>query len=184
MKRAATFVVLSTLACTFVAAAEMGWRDRSGKAVPDTSDQRVVKGFGGWLVVTSDADWEAKWDTPSDNTPAFTTVDEVALGQTITILVFYANPRFDAKRAIKVSCDITVTRPDGSKSIDKNGIECASGHVMGPAANLRLSNFVLKVLAEPSDPPGRWGVDVTVRDDIAKISVPLRTHFVLKGASG
>ena len=108
-------------------AAEVGWRSRDGKPVENTASQRSVQGFGGWLVVTPDADWEQKWNTPKENTPSFNTADEVHQGETLTILVFFANPRLDQQRHLKVTCDIRVTRPDKTLSLNERGVACAEG---------------------------------------------------------
>ena len=184
MKSPATVLLLSTLAWAIASSAEMGWRDKEGRPVPNSPDQKVVNGFGGWVIVTPDEDWEEKWNTPTENTPAFATADEVVLGKSVTILVFFASPKVDTKRNIKVSCDLVVTRPNGSKSIDEKHMDCASGPLRGAAENLRLTNLVVKFVGEPNDPPGKWVVDVTVRDEVAKVSVPLQTYFTLKGPSG
>lgn len=184
MRTLATFVLLSAFAWTVASSAEVGWRDDDGRPVPDSASQKTVDGFGAWVIVTPDQDWEAKWNTPAENAPGFSIADEVELGQSVTILVFFANPRTDTKGSIKVSCDLLVTRPDGSTSMDEKGVDCASGPLLGAPENVRLTNLVLKFVGEPNDPPGKWVVDVAVRDDNANASVPLQTSFVLKGPSG
>jgi hypothetical protein len=168
----------------FASASDVGWRDSSGQVVPDSQDQKVVNGFGAFVIVTSDQDWEEKWSTPSDSTPGFTTADEVPFGKKLTILVFFANPKPDAKGDIRITCDLKVTRPDGSTSISQKGVDCASGALTGPPENLRLTQMVAEFIGEAGDPPGQWVVEVIVRDENADATVPLRTGFVLKDSGG
>lgn len=180
MMRSAITVAVLALVSGMASAAEMGWRNRDGSPVEDTPSQKSVNGFGGWLVVTPDADWEEKWNTPRENTPSFNTADDVHRGETLTILIFFANPRLDDQRHMKVTCDLCVTRPNKTFSINESGVTCAEGVIDGDPANLYLSNMVVKFVGEPKDPPGTWLVEVTLHDANAEIAVPLQTTFELK----
>jgi|SRR5580658_1120103 hypothetical protein len=167
------------LVVSAVFAAQVHWLGTDGKPIPDEDARRSVGGFGGWLVVTPDADWEKKWDTPSDTMPAFTTAEKVHRGQTLSILIFYANPQVDSHSSISVSCDFRVTRPNGTRSIDAKHMRCASGPIAGEPTALRLSNQLLKFIGEAGDPLGKWTVEVTLHDEHAKLTVPLETEFDL-----
>ena len=160
--------------------AEPGWIERGGKPLVEDTSRRSVAGFGGWLVVTPDVDWEAKWNTPKENTPSFNTADDVRQGETLTILVFFANPRLDKQRRAKVTCDIRVTRPDRTLSTNERGVLCAEGGAYGDSSTVYLSNLVVGFVGEPKDPLGTWVVDVTLHDDNASIVVPLKATFELK----
>jgi hypothetical protein len=175
----ATVAVLTLLDHGAIAA-EVGWRDSAGKPAPESPAQRSVNGFGGWLMVTPDKDWKEKWNTPAESTPMFTTADHVRQGETITILVFFSNAKLTADRSVNITCDLRVTRPDKTFSIDEKAVTCASGPIPGPATNLYLSNLVLGFVGEPNDPPGKWLVEVMLHDNVAKIDIPLQTSFVLK----
>ena len=48
---------VSMLSAT-IAYDEGGWVDRNGNPVPNSDDMKSAGGFGGWLVVTPDADSE------------------------------------------------------------------------------------------------------------------------------
>ena len=39
------------------------------------------------------------------------------------------------------------------------------------------------LLAEPADPPGQWTVVVVLTDAVRGVSVPLKAHYPLTGAS-
>ena len=93
------------------------WRDENGNLAPNTEARSAVSGFGGSLVVTSDADWRSKWETPSNTVPHFTEAKAVARGKHIFILIFFANPKLTEKGTADLVCDIDVTRPDGSSSV-------------------------------------------------------------------
>ena len=159
--------------------AEPGWIERGGKPLVEDTSRRSVAGFGGWLVVTPDPDWEAKWNTPAETTPQFNTAENVRIGETLTILIFYGNPRPDAQGDIDIRCDFRVTRPDGTRSVDAKSLDCASGKLDGPPNHLRLSSQLLMFVGEPNDPRGKWTVDVTLYDKHAKLALPLSTSFEL-----
>lgn len=146
---------------------------------PADPTRKTVSGFSGWLVITPDADWEKKWNTPRNETPAFTISDEVRLGETLNILIFYANPKVSAQATIDVRCEIKVTRPDGAMELDEKNLDCASGPIAGPATDMRLSGNTLQFVGEASDPPGKWTVEVTLHDVNARVTVPLRAHFTM-----
>ncbi|EAR59560.1 hypothetical protein [Neptuniibacter caesariensis] len=178
MKQILVFILCYLLQAG-IAQAE-GWYTQDGEVVPNSDSIKSIAGFGAWLVVTPDKDWEEKWDTPPETTPYFTEASEVSYGDYLTILTFFINPALNEQGEVKLLCDIKVTRPDGTFSIDMDGIECASGVLKGNPRNVRLTSIVLKYIAEKDDLLGKWGVDVTVRDSNRRVDIPLKTHFVLK----
>jgi hypothetical protein len=179
MKRLIAWALWGCVAAQISVAAEPGWIGPNAQPAPESAYRRSVGGFGGWLVVTPDQDWEAKWNTPATTVPQFTTADEVHVGKTLTILIFYGNPRSTAAGAIDIQCDIRVIRPDGTRSVDAHDVDCASGKIQGSPTNLRLSNRLLKFVGEFADPLGTWTIEVTFRDKNAQVAVPLRTTFKL-----
>ena len=48
-----------------------GWQDRNNGPATDTASRRSVDGFGGMMIITPDADWEEKWNTPSGTSPFY-----------------------------------------------------------------------------------------------------------------
>lgn len=86
------------------------WRDEHGNLAPNTEARSAVKGFGGWVVVTSDADWQRKWETSPDAVPRFTGANTVSRGKHLFILTFFANPELTENRDADVTCDIDVVR--------------------------------------------------------------------------
>jgi hypothetical protein len=155
-----------------------GWRDRQGDPVADTDDRKSVDGFGGWLIVTSDADWKKKWETPSDTTPDFTTARKVPRGKRVFVLSFFVNPRLDAEGKAEVRCDIDLAAPDGTIATHQEDLVCFQGPLKDPRL-VYLSGPVVGFSGDPGDPGGDWEVRVTLRDKVRNVAVPLKTSFTL-----
>lgn len=170
--------LLMTLA--LIAHAETGgWVTKDGKAVPNSDAMKSINGFGGWLVVTPDSDWEAKWNTSPETIPKFSEAKNVSYGEKLTILPFYINPKTNASGELDVLCDIKVTRPDGSSSADTKGVKCAAGKLQGDPRNVRLSSAVIQFIGEKDDLPGEWIVEVALTDKVRNTMIPLKAHFNL-----
>jgi hypothetical protein len=175
--RAASLVVLAFLA--FIASAQVGWLDKQGHAVADSESRKSREGFGGWILVTSDADWEAKWNTPSSTVPNFAQATTVARGKRVFVLIFFANPQLNLAGEANVTCDINVIRPDGSTSTNQSNLVCFKGVLHGNPQMTYLSVPVIAFVGDPGDPAGEWVVRVTLQDNNRKVGVPLRTSFFL-----
>jgi len=155
-----------------------GWVDSEGNRIPNSSDIKNVSGFGGSLVVTPDADWAEKWETPHDTVPYFSTADVVKVGERLTILTFYINPKVDSSGNVRIVCDILVIRPDGTHSVDER-MACVSGELNGDPRSVRLSPAILQFTGEANDPIGRWTVEVKLVDLVRGVEIPLETTFDL-----
>ena len=160
-------------------AQDFGWRGSDGKFTPDTESRKTSKGFAGWLLTTSDPDWEAKWNTPEHETPAFNEADTVRKGETVYTLIFLVNPKVRGDGEVEVRCDLRVVRPDGTLSIDEKNVECMKGTLPGNPYSLRLAAPVLGFVGEAADPVGTWNVEVTLRDVPRGVTMVLRTSFKL-----
>jgi hypothetical protein len=143
-------------------------------------DRRAVDGFGGWVLVTSDANWQAKWETPSSTMPTFTVARDVARGKKVFALIFFANPQLDRAKQANVTCDIEMTRPDGSVSTRQSDQVCFSGALQGDPHDTYLSVPVIGFVGDPGDPAGTWRIRVTLKDNNRHVSVPLQTSFNLR----
>jgi hypothetical protein len=91
----------------------------------------------------------------------------------------FSNPQLDATGAASVSVDIDVKRPDGSSSSHAENAVCTRGTLSAPSDSLFICGQVVEFTGEPGDPLGTWSVDIVVKDDVRKVSVPLNTDFVL-----
>lgn len=157
---------------------EAGWRDRQGTPAADTDNRKSVDGFGGWVIVTSDADWQKKWETPADTTPDFTAAEQVPRGKQVFVLSFFANPQLDSKGKAEVRCDIDLLGPDGTVATHQKDVVCFQGSLKDPRLAY-LSGPVVAFRGDPGDPSGEWEVRVTLRDKVRNVSVSLKTSFTL-----
>ncbi len=157
-----------------------GWVSKDGRPIPNSDTMKSINGFGGSLIVTPDRDWEEKWNTLPETVPYFSEAKHVSYGEQLTILVFYINPKIDSSGTVNILCDIKVTRPDGSTSIDARGVQCAEGKLQGNPRNVRLTSAVIKYVGEAGDPPGKWIIDIALMDQVRGTVVPLKTHFNLQ----
>jgi hypothetical protein len=147
---------------------------------PYSESRMRIDGFDGMLMITPDADWREKWDTPPDTVPRFNISHEVSEGGQLWILPFFSNPRGDAEGQANVTCDIVVVRPDGSLSQSLLDAECMRGPLPPQPTNVFLAKQLLGFMAEPSDLRGRWIVKVTLRDKVRGVELPLQTWFDVK----
>jgi hypothetical protein len=159
---------------------EWTWTDAQGTRVADVPARKSIKGFGGWLLVTSDQDWEQKWNTHSGGPPQFTEATTVRKGSRIFVLIFFANPALSKAKEANVLCDIEVIRPDKSYSQRQREVVCFMGALDGPPTNLYLAVPVIGFVGEDTDPPGRWTVRVSVKDTIRGVKIPLEANFTLQ----
>ena len=173
-------VALLSLIAMSGRAEDLVWKDQNGKPAADTEFRKTKQGFGGWLVVTSDADWQKKWETSPETVPQFTTTTTVERGKTIFILIFFSNPRLDDHKNADVTCNIEVTRPDKTKSVYQKDAPCFHGEMKGVPTNVYLCQAILQFVGEPKDPAGKWLVNVVLKDDHRGIELPLKTSFTLK----
>jgi len=158
---------------------EGGWVTRDGKPAPNSDSIKSINGFGGWLIVTQDNDWESKWNTPPETVPYFSEASTVKYGEQLTILTFFINPKIDHTGSIHLVCSIKITKPDGSQSVSAEDIDCAKGKLNGNPRSIRMTSAVLKFIGEGGDPPGKWVVEVDVKDTVRNITVPLKAGFTL-----
>jgi len=140
----------------------------------------ATRGFDALLVITADADWQAKWNTPPEVQPRFTAADMVREGGKLTLLVFVSNMTLDAAGSTDILCDYVVTRPDGSRSLDAQDKPCLRQAVTGGTGNVYLTDNHIEFLAEPGDQRGTWQVAITVTDRVSGREVPLTGKFELK----
>lgn len=158
---------------------EFYWLMDDGTKAPNKENQKSISGFGAWLLVTPDKNWEQKWDTPFENAPYFVEAKNVTLGEELTILPFFANPELDKTSKFEILCDIKVEKPDGTFSINEKNMTCAEGKLEQNAKSIFLTDTVIKYIGEKGDPFGVWTVYFVMKDSVRGVSVPLKTSFNL-----
>jgi len=158
---------------------ESGWKDPLGRIQPDTESRKAANGFGGWLLVTADSDWETKWNTQAETVPRFSEVRQTERGQPLYALTFFSNPKLTANGDADISCDIDLRKPDGSVSYQQTNATCFKGVLRGRPGYLYLSAPVVRFIGEQDDPHGEWQVRITLKDNVGRIQLPLQTSFIL-----
>ncbi|MDD2685949.1 MAG: hypothetical protein PHY62_07315 [Gallionella sp.] len=156
------------------------WKDRQGRAVPNTDAQKSANGFGGMLLITSDADWEKKWNTQPENTPHFTQAKNIGMGKKIFALTFFSNPLLNDKGEADVTCDIELFKPDGTTAMHQADAPCFKGKLKSNPHYLYLSAPVVAFVGETGDPLGEWRMSIALKDNLRKVTVPLKASFVLQ----
>jgi hypothetical protein len=165
---------------TSALAQEAGWRDAHGQPVPETEARRSVNGLGGFLLVTPDANWREKWDTPANTVPHFNEAKTVERGQQVFVLIFFSNPKKRGDGRADLTCDLDAVRPDGSVSSHQENAVCYQGELRGDAYAMYLATPVIGFTGDPDDPAGTWTVRVSLKDNVSKTVLPLKTSFTLK----
>jgi hypothetical protein len=150
-----------------------------GKPVPKSSSRKIVQGFDGMLLVTPDADWRKKWET-KDRVPHFNQASEVHAGGKLFILTFFSNPRLNADGNTDVMCDVAVIRPDGSYSANQTDIPCLQVQLKENPRHIFLAPTVIEYVEEASDLRGEWKVEVTLKDKVRGVELPLKTSFFVR----
>lgn len=173
-------ILLLTSTAAVASQGDVGWRSPDGSPAPQTEWRKSREGFGGWLLITPDADWREKWETPPEETPSLNTTDRVAMGETITALIFFVNPAVGENGHIDIRCDLRVIRPDGTTAADVPGLECKTGALAGSPYNMRLSEPALQFVGEPGDPLGEWVIEVDLTDVHRGVTLSLKGRFVLE----
>ena len=163
-----------------VSFAESGWRDMNGNAIPDSATAKSKAGFGATLVITSDKDWERKWDTSPETIPYFSEAKEVKVGKELFVLTFVSNPLVGETGMTDVSCDFLVVRPNGTKSVNTLNMPCLNVKLMTNPTHVFHTTAWLKFTATRSDPRGIWKVSVRIRDNLRNVDIPLETSFRVK----
>lgn len=180
MKQLLLIAALLSLFSTAASAQSGLWRDQDGKPVAETASMKSQDGFAGSIVVTTDTDWKKKWETPPDTKPNFTAADKVAAGQPLTLLIFFSNAKPDGAGKTNVRCDLSLVDPKGKVTVLKQDTVCFDGAVQGPPQNIYLSRPIVATSFEASDPVGTWSYEVVLRDEVRKVSLPLRASVTLK----
>jgi hypothetical protein len=115
----------------------------------------------------------------SSTSPHFNAASTVARGKSVTILTFFGNPRLDAEGKADLTCDIDLIEPGGKSAMHQAGLVCFRGALQGGPNKVYLAAPSIDIGTTASDTPGTYTVRVTLRDNLRKTVLPLKTSFVL-----
>jgi len=133
---------------------------------------KEVKGFAATVIITPDPEWKRKWSAPAAEVPAVDPVDSVRIGGKVWAVVFLSNPLPDKTGKVDVTCDFRLVRPNGQISTHRD-LQALHGKMTAPSSSTFLSEFVLTMDAEPTDPVGEWVMELVVRDRNRGVEVPI-----------
>jgi hypothetical protein len=166
------------LLATLLLASPIAAAQQAPAVAPSDADQGEADGFRAIALLTSDPEWMEEWRKPAGGGgPNFPTAHEVRDGGQLSLVLVLSNPGVEAAGVANVGCDVRVTRPDGSVSIDERNVDCFKGELPGGPDSLYLAAAGVTFLSEPSDPRGVWVIDATLTDRVRGVSVPLQVAF-------
>ena len=173
---------LALLACSLAAAVQAEEAIATAQPMIDTEARKTHDGFTGAMLATTDRDWAGKWNNPGGEKPDFTLATTVAPGKPVFVLVFFVNPKLDGDGNANVRCDIRITGPDGTVTLDKKDSACFEGKYAGGPNDVALAPGSINFSGEPDDPEGFWTFEVMLRDANRDTQLPLKTGFTLARA--
>lgn len=148
--------------------------------MPQSDANKTVDGFSAMLLITSDRDWQEKWNTAEDVIPQFNTVDSVATGDTISLLTFFSNPATTPEGVVKIRCDLKMIKPGGVVGTDMKDVLCFPEVKLPNPRNVQLTSMAVMFQAEPSDPKGVWTFQIVVHDTLGRRDIALRKQFTVE----
>ncbi len=154
-------------------------KDQNGKPIScseDSSKIKWVKGFGGVLLLSSDLKVFETWDTKPE-IPVITTIDKVSRNGTLLPVVVFISPGITASGEADVTCELTIRKPDGTIYGETMNLTGWKGRYLAPPANLMLTKDRIGLHIEPADPLGTYTIDVTLRDKVRQVELPLHATF-------
>lgn len=117
------------------------------------------------VLITADKAACDKWfKINSEAVPHLTKVNQAFRYQDLSLLVFFKEPGLDRNGRAKIYYDVKVISPDGSILVDQKHVKVIDGIISNDKI-VRLSDETLQLTFE--EPPGKYLVQVAVKDDIA-----------------
>ena len=128
-------------------------------------------GIDALLITSPDLNITDKWKkTESESIPRFSTVSSVVKKQYFNTLLLFSDYKLDSNQNVKISCDIKVISPDKSICFEQKNIKAFNRTVKNGKLVL-LSDAILNICFEDSDPLGSYIIETTSYDNISGTSV-------------
>ncbi len=140
--------------------------------------RRSNNGFGATVVVTTDPEWKRKWGTPTSRVPRVTPAKALRVGEKVWALLFLTNPLQDESGNVDVTCDLRMIRPNGRIS-EHREVKALRKKTIPVPGQTYMSEFVLTMVGEETDPVGEWVVEFVVRDRKRGVEVPVVSRYTL-----
>jgi hypothetical protein len=156
-----------------------GWHDMEGKALPDTSYRKFSDGFGAELLFTDqDEDVFKRWNIPS-YVFEMPSTNKIEKGKIITALIIFSGCAKDAKGNCNVIANYKFWQPDGKLYGDIPKVEVWVDKPAPLYKSLGLSTGNIRIRIEPHEPIGKYTVDAEVIDLNKKVTLLLRSDFLV-----
>ena len=183
---AITFAILSGALVCMVSAepnakasqSDQGWFQNGTNRV-EMPNMKSSKGFGASLCLTDDTQFFDDWNKESPGVK-IKEMKRATRNKPFFTVVIFVNPSTDSKKQCNVTGDITIRKPDGTVY---GAMTNANFWVALPApkpGELQLAVEYMGTVIEKKDPPGKYSVEVIVRDNIKKAEISLSDSFVVE----
>ena len=131
-------------------------------------------GFGAQLFLTASEKFFDNWNKPK--TPKLLLAQDARRNVPIFTAILFVDPGTDTTKRAKVTCHVIVRKPDGTVYGEDDFIGWDGKYVF-PPHNLQLAEGRMGIRIEPDDPAGIYTVEATIRDEIKKVELRLKTTF-------
>jgi hypothetical protein len=93
--------------------------------------------------------------------------------------ILFVGPGIGDDGISKVTCHAIIRKPDGSV-YGEGDLVGWEGKYLGNLHDLQLAQGRMGIRIEPQDPAGTYTVEVTVRDLVKKVELPLKVTFTVE----
>lgn len=159
------------------------WQSETGAAPdPDNEWRKSAGEFGAMMFITGKyQEFIEAWEKPASPTyvPNISTTETAVRGQTVRVMVMFANCTEDKDGNCHVLVDFTIKRPDGTIYASFKEKDLWKGKK--PPKNMTfLGNASLGVEIEQDDPYGVYKIQASIRDLNGGHSFDLVQHLTVK----
>ena len=177
MKIPLYFLIAALCGASLLGDDSTAWRKNGKPDVVDTPNVKSKKGFGAQLFLTQNAQFFVDWN--KQETPSLITLknDKALRNVPLFTVIFFVDPGTDSKGSVDVTYDMVIRKPDGSIYGEQKNAVGLKGKYVVPAHDLQLAHERMGIQIDNQDPSGTYTVEVTVRDHIKKVELPLKATF-------
>jgi len=152
---------------------------QNGTNLVETPNMKSTNGFGALLLLTDDDQIFDNWNAKNDGIEVQST-RRVKRDKPFFTVVIFTNPGADSKKQCSVTGDITIRKPDGTVYGALTNVNFWTALPAPKSGELQLAVDYMGIVIEKKDPPGKYRVEVIVRDKIKKVEISLSDFFVVE----
>lgn len=154
-------------------------------ATPGFAEKQSAEScFGAKTLLTTDLDWKETWDRVKNETPDFSTVDTLNIGDKATLILLFSCPTLIEDQA-RIECDLKITPKDSPATLQQGAVPCFQGRLTRPVEGDHLAQIWLDfdVTAEDGTGPVDFRVGLTDRNAGERLTITLPIEFTGQKAS-